>query len=361
MKALICELCGSNSFTKTDDLFACDYCHTKYSPDQAKKLMFAGAVQVDRSNELNNLLDLASAASLHKNWQEASEYANKALEVDAQVAWAWEIKGEAAGWLSTLADMRLNEVIGAFERAAELHAPRDHDEGGLRESKLRLQIASVGLHGAKLSSIAQSLYFLSRNHRNEYWSVPGVVEEHGHRCEVIVSGLQIAYEWDRTGEGDSTQSLDLLVGIVDDLAEKQKSDGLFALISPPPFTSPALTAARKGAIEELSRLDSNYIDPRNVSENGQQGSGGCFVVTATMGDESALPVVILREFRDAVLVRSSIGRAFIVWYYAHGPGLADWVRPSWPLRSVSFLFVVIPATIVAKVILAVHRGDRISR
>jgi len=37
MNKMKCELCGSTDFMKEDGVFACQYCGTKYSPEEAKK------------------------------------------------------------------------------------------------------------------------------------------------------------------------------------------------------------------------------------------------------------------------------------------------------------------------------------
>ncbi len=39
MKAIVCELCGSNELIKTDGVFVCQHCGTKYSLEEAKKLL----------------------------------------------------------------------------------------------------------------------------------------------------------------------------------------------------------------------------------------------------------------------------------------------------------------------------------
>lgn len=68
MKALVCELCGSNDFLKQDGVFVCQHCNTKYTLEEAKKLMIDGVVQVqgtvkvDTSDELNKLLQAARNA-----------------------------------------------------------------------------------------------------------------------------------------------------------------------------------------------------------------------------------------------------------------------------------------------------------
>lgn len=49
---------------------------------------------------------------------------------------------------------------------------------------------------------------------------------------------------------------------------------------------------------------------------------GCFVATATYGDEDEIEVRFLRVYRDRVLRNSWIGNAFIYFYYQWGPYLA---------------------------------------
>ena len=49
---------------------------------------------------------------------------------------------------------------------------------------------------------------------------------------------------------------------------------------------------------------------------------GCFVATATYGDEDRVEVQFLRAFRDTVLQRSVVGRAATRAYYGLGPYLA---------------------------------------
>ena len=46
MKALTCEMCGSQDMVKQDGYFICQHCGTKYSVEEAKKLMIEGTVEV---------------------------------------------------------------------------------------------------------------------------------------------------------------------------------------------------------------------------------------------------------------------------------------------------------------------------
>ena len=47
MKQLTCEMCGSTDLMKQDGVFVCQSCGTKYSVEEAKKMMVEGTVQVE--------------------------------------------------------------------------------------------------------------------------------------------------------------------------------------------------------------------------------------------------------------------------------------------------------------------------
>ncbi len=47
MEAIQCELCGNNQLIKKDGFFQCEYCGTKYTLEEAKKLIISGSVQIE--------------------------------------------------------------------------------------------------------------------------------------------------------------------------------------------------------------------------------------------------------------------------------------------------------------------------
>ena len=55
MKALKCEMCNGNDFVKQDGLYVCQFCGTKYTADEAKKLMIDGEVEVKGVMTLDKL------------------------------------------------------------------------------------------------------------------------------------------------------------------------------------------------------------------------------------------------------------------------------------------------------------------
>ncbi|MBB1498942.1 CFI-box-CTERM domain-containing protein [Paracoccus sp. MC1862] len=86
---------------------------------------------------------------------------------------------------------------------------------------------------------------------------------------------------------------------------------------------------------EIDSDDDEALDPSedNASEDEDEdedsaSDDSCFVATAAYGDSLHPDVIILRRFRDELLVRYRLGRAFVRFYWIIGPRLAKVVRPN---------------------------------
>ena len=90
MNQLTCEMCGSNDLLKQEGVFVCQTCGTKYSVEEAKKMMIEGtvevkgAVQVDKNNEIDALLKRVFMFLEEEKWKEADEYCEKVLDIDPE-------------------------------------------------------------------------------------------------------------------------------------------------------------------------------------------------------------------------------------------------------------------------------------
>ena len=82
MQAIKCEMCGGTDFVKQDGLFVCEHCGTKYTAEEAKKLMAEGTVKIDTTEKLDNLRVLAERARSTGNTAKAQEYYEQILLED---------------------------------------------------------------------------------------------------------------------------------------------------------------------------------------------------------------------------------------------------------------------------------------
>ena len=338
MKKMVCDLCGSGEFTKDDEgLFVCDYCRTKYTPQQAKKMMVEGVVRVDRTDEVEKLISLAKSSLEHQNPEEAYDYASRALEIDTENWEAWFCKGKAAGWRSTLADVRFTEMIGAFKNALGRVPEAEKDS-------FRKECSSV------MNEVAVAVHTISWDHAVEFVQADSTWAEHIGRCQGILSTFSEAYEW-----GGDRQPLDNIVHVASQLITGIKFDqfdGTPSVRFLQPEYQEQIQALIDDAAEKLRTFDEDYAAPRPEPQKA------CFVVTATMGNENSFPVVTLRQFRDELMSETALGKRFILWYQEYGPRFASLIQDSWLLRAISMTFVVVPATFTAWILLAFWNRER---
>jgi len=63
-------------------------------------------------------------------------------------------------------------------------------------------------------------------------------------------------------------------------------------------------------------------------------TGYCFIATAAYGTETAAELDILRDFRDQVLLKNTLGSRFVEAYYKLSPPVADFIAKNDFLRAV---------------------------
>lgn len=66
---------------------------------------------------------------------------------------------------------------------------------------------------------------------------------------------------------------------------------------------------------------------------------GCFIATAAYGYYSAPEVQSLRDFRDQFLLTNETGKAFVNWYYTHGPDAAQYIQTHTALKPLVRVFL----------------------
>jgi hypothetical protein len=60
---------------------------------------------------------------------------------------------------------------------------------------------------------------------------------------------------------------------------------------------------------------------------------GCFIATAAYGSPTAEQIDVLREFRDVVLLKSTLGSRFVALYYRLSPPVADFIAGNDVMRT----------------------------
>lgn len=70
-----------------------------------------------------------------------------------------------------------------------------------------------------------------------------------------------------------------------------------------------------------------------LKQLGADSKGGCFIATAVYGNELKPEVVLLRQFRDEVLLQNLLGKLFVKFYYAISPSLANAVEEQEQIKT----------------------------
>ena len=87
MKQLTCELCGGNDLVKQDGFFVCQHCATKYSLEEAKKMMIegtvnvVGTVKIDNTSSYGSIVELAKDSFKDGRFESSYEYYCQAVEI----------------------------------------------------------------------------------------------------------------------------------------------------------------------------------------------------------------------------------------------------------------------------------------
>jgi hypothetical protein len=116
--------------------------------------------------------------------------------------------------------------------------------------------------------------------------------------------------------------------------------GLAALIKAqrPSLTNIEIKAAIENSVDSKASLSGKVatggrINAYSALVSLPPRSRGCFIATAAYGSSIAKEVIVLRNFRDNVLLQTSVVRTFVSSYYEISPPLANYIGEHEVLRT----------------------------
>lgn len=278
MKQLTCEMCGSTDLLKQDGIFICQSCGTKYSVEEAKRMMIEGTVEVQGTVKVDNSvfvakqLDNARRAYNKEDWEEVEKYYN----------------------------------------LVEQHAPKN------------MEAVFFSAYGRVMLALFDTEYF-----------------KREQKFNVLIKSISVIDEYYDVTEEDKEKSIrmisDALIKMfsVNFIRQTQQVAGAGSLA----WQNNLFQNTNNAFITELQQIRSKhndvYISELISKHQNTRAKGNCYVATAVYGSYDCPQVWTLRRYRDFTLSKTWYGRTFIRTYYAISPtlvklfGKTNWFKQLW--------------------------------
>ena len=322
MKAIVCEMCGSQDLVKKDGFYICQNCGTKYAPEEAKKLMIevsgtvdisGSTVQIDNSSFVEKYLQNARRAREKEDWEETEKYYNMVEQNDPD--------NIEAIFYSSFAKAKITLTVPDFPKR----------KAAFKSFQNSISIIDDNYDVSKESE-TKALIMQMSSDIVKMCNSPFVWAQEPNVTYVTVTknpGIGLTHDIFRVINNEFATTLQ---NIANKFPEARKSEVLYlykcaienyrCACSLPKFgDTPLDNETAKIKIDSLasiiSKYDSNYLPPSTKS-------GGCYVATAVYGSYDCPQVWTLRRYRDYTLAETWYGRAFIHSYYAISPTLVKW-------------------------------------
>ena len=309
MKALVCEMCGSNDIIKKEGLYVCQSCGTKYTTEEAQKLMIDVSVKIDKSDDLQDLYISAKEAEVSGN------------DTTARKLYETILKNDPTNWQPIFfttcygaSDCSVNNMIFAITSVnnclssviEKIYNSANDDEQ--KQESLKRVVNKVCVISSNMVDIAEKEYnnskalskdddFVNRKTAiaKTCFNLGDLIDEHWVECKSVYPLISKCY---LTGLGVAKRGMPL--------AKYQKPLSTLALryVEKVPKYSPSC------------QNDRRYLRAKEKD--------GCFIATAVYGSYDCPEVWTLRRFRDYSLALTWYGRLFITLYYAISPTIVKW-------------------------------------
>lgn len=295
MQAMKCEICGSNDIVKQEGIYVCQHCGTKYTVEEAKKLI--GTVKIDKTDENEKYLVLAQRARNEDNAENAIKYYCLVAENDPN---NWE----AAFFVPYYQCKNKQDPTGkAFANSITTTLTLIHDNVDKQD-----QSKAVSLVIDRTKKLASDLHY------------EGIIQ--------ILNGKP-SY--------NVPQGFSAMLSLADGI-KKYFSDNT-ALLSQVDGISIEGNKYKNEFNEKANMISKNKYD-QFMREGAalERQARGCYIATCVYGSYDCPEVWTLRRYRDSTLAATRFGRAFIRTYYAISPklvsqfGEATWFKRIWKIK-----------------------------
>lgn len=303
MNALVCEMCQSNELVKENGMYVCQHCGTKYTVEEARKLL--GSVKIDKSEEIEKLLSLARRARDDNNSVNAEKYYAAVLLEEPN---NWEASFFQLYFscvqrklieIEHTTKLFINSLASNIDLALKL------SDGNEREAAVITIIAYSDMFAHLIATAAVE-------HAKEF-DTPGIIKERNNRVFLAES---------------------IYINLISFFKQKFPSDHSYVAVtlrhqehyySKYAVCYPLRSTKYDEILQEIEKYDPEYREKlRQDAIKASESQKGCYVATAVYGSYDCPEVWTLRRYRDNTLAETWYGRAFIHTYYAISPTLVKW-------------------------------------
>ena len=311
MKQLTCEMCGSTELIKQEGFFVCQLCGTKYSVEEAKKMMIEGTVdvqgtvKVDNSALIEKSILNARRAKDKEDWEETEKYYNLVEQNDPTNIEAifYSSYGKAMLSLSDNDNFKRKQKFNVFEKSI---STIDENYDVSKSAELENIIIKMSSDLIKMSNSS----FSFNTSQNKY----GWISDDRSYTLALFANVEMKFiesiqNITKVDEKTSYYKI-LLTHYSRCITNKQ-------VLQKPSERYQQLMMA---VINRVKKLEPSFIAPEIPAIK----RAGCYVATCVYGSYDCPQVWTLRRYRDNTLAATWYGRLFIRTYYAISPTLVKW-------------------------------------
>ena len=327
MKAIVCEMCDSRDLIKQDGMYICQNCGTKYTTEEAKKMM----VEIDNSKKLSNLYERARKSLEVDDLEHAAEYFKQILDENPNdwEAYFYSYLGEFTSYTNAQAPSvasKLSSTIPAAYEMAVQDCEKDEAEKRVETITDQTMVRLVGIASTGEALLRQYeggsvITATGSVHRDLYNNLRPMAQNTIITCVFAFDPLE-----EKVSEIMKKGLISEEVG-KNCLLVLRKGRYSIATTKFSPASGVTEFLVKSEYIQKfaagIKELDPDFEIP-SEKETSTSSSGGCYVATAIYGSYDCPEVWTLRRYRDYTLAETWYGRTFIRFYYATSPTLVKW-------------------------------------